>query len=73
MTAIWLHKQLIIPYLSHPLLTFSFVLRPMIFLTVNAAISNEVAAAFLQFDVIHFRFAARSTAHPVVCRFIHLG
>jgi hypothetical protein len=35
----------------------------MIFLTVDATISNEFAAAFLEFDVINFRFAAGSTAH----------
>jgi hypothetical protein len=37
--------------------------RAMIFLTVNAAISDEFAGALFEFDVINFRFATGSTAH----------
>ena len=33
----------------------------MIFLTVDAAIFHEVAATILEFNVVHFRFAARGT------------
>jgi hypothetical protein len=61
MALIGLRKQLIIPYFSHPFFTRSLMLWPIIFLALDAAIFYEVAGAFLEFYVIHFRFAARST------------
>jgi hypothetical protein len=39
-TAFRLPKQKFVTQLSHPFFTCSFVLRPMFFLTLNAAISN---------------------------------
>jgi hypothetical protein len=57
-------EQITITQLISPLLACSFVLSPMILLTVDAAISNEFAGcAHLEFHVIDFRFAARGATH----------
>jgi hypothetical protein len=40
MAPIWLRKQIIITYFSSPSFTSLLVLRPMIFLTVNATVSE---------------------------------
>jgi hypothetical protein len=59
-----LRKQITITYFGSPLLACSFVLSPMILLTVDAAIFHEFASsAYLEFHVIDFRFAARSATH----------
>jgi hypothetical protein len=63
MALLRLSEQPIITYFSNSLLTRLFMLRPMIFLTVNAAIFHEITCALLQFDIINFRFATRCTTH----------
>jgi hypothetical protein len=63
-----LREQPIFPHFSHPLFARLFMLRPMILLTVNAAVFYKMAGALFEFDIIHFRFATGSTAHHhVVC------
>jgi hypothetical protein len=55
-------EQQLVTQFSRPLLACSFMLRPMIFLAFNAAISNRFASGtFFQFDVIAFWQAARGT------------
>jgi hypothetical protein len=60
-TAFRLPKQNFVTHLSHPFFAFSFMLRPMLFLTLHAAISNEfTGGACLQFDFVDFCNAAGS-------------
>ena len=62
MALIGLRKQSIIAYFSCSLLTSLFMLRPMILLTVDAAIFHEFASgAHLELDVVDFRFATVGT------------
>jgi hypothetical protein len=63
MAALRLLKQKHVVQFSHLLLARTFVLRSMLVLTFNTAISNELASASLQFDVIDLCDAAGSTAH----------
>jgi hypothetical protein len=39
----------------------------MIPLTIDAAVFQKIACAFLQFDIINFRFAAGSTCFIYIC------
>ena len=60
-TAFRLFKQNFVTQLSHPFFACSFMLRPMIFLTLNAAISNGFASgACVQFYFVDFCNAAGS-------------
>ena len=60
-TAFRLFKQKFFTQLSHPFFTCSFVLRPMIFLALIAAISNEITGgACRQFYFVDFCDAAGS-------------
>ncbi len=63
MGTLWLRKQTVIMYFSRSFLACSFMLRPMIFLTLNAAIFHKFAGGtHLQCYVISRCFAARRTA-----------
>jgi hypothetical protein len=67
MGAFRLFEQQLVTQFSRPFLACSFVLRPMIFLAFDAAISNRFASVTcLQCDVIAFFHAASCTKHHVV-------
>jgi hypothetical protein len=67
MGAFRLFEQQLVTQFSRPLLACSFMLRTMIPLTFNAAISNRFASGtFLQCDVIASCHAASCTKHHVV-------
>jgi len=68
-TTFGLPKQKIITQFSHPLLAPCFMKRPMIPLTCNTAISNELATVIAchQFDVISFSDTAGGTIPRLAC------
>jgi hypothetical protein len=60
-TAYRLFEQKFVTQLSHPFFTCSFVLRPVLFLTLNAAISNGfTGGACVRFYFVDLRNAAGS-------------
>jgi len=71
MAALRLPKQDIIEWCcSGTRFALSFVLRSLLFLTVNAAATNEIAIVTfveLLFDIVDFRHATGSTTHGGGC------
>jgi len=65
MATLRLLEQKQVMQFSHSLLARTFVLRSMSALAFSTAISNELASASLQFDVIDLCDAAASTTHHV--------
>ena len=77
MAVLGLLEQNFIMQFSHSLLTSFFMLRSMIPLTTNAAISYEHARAFLKFYVVIFGDAAGRATHHVdvgvgLCIYIYI-